>query len=323
VTPALLLGLILVCVAASAICSGGETGLYSLSRARVETGVGASQQRSAQIIRRLLRDETGLLVTLLVANNAVNLTAAYLGESLVGSYGVPVAWRELVVTLVLTPPLFLFGELLPKDLFRRRPHTLVGLVAPGIAAVKLLLWPLTAPLRWFTLVSTRALGQDAEELVRVQGREAVMQLMRERQSPRHAALESMAHNVLELRSRRVDRVMVPWKRVEVLAADVSSLEARRRLGASIYTRLPVLDARGAVRGYVHQLEVLAAGSDVPLERLLRPLLALDPATPLDRALALLRQAGQRTALVGPAHAPLGLVTLKDLVEEISGELDRW
>lgn len=322
-TPGVLLALLLVCVVASAVCSGGETGLYSLSRARVETGVGAARQRSAVIIRRLLRDETGLLVTLLVANNAVHQTAAHLCETLVESYAVPVAWREVVVALLLSPPLFLFGELLPKDLFRRRPHALVGLVAPGIAAVKVLLWPLTAPLRWLTLVSSRALGQDAEELVRVQGREAVMQLLRERQGARHAGVESMAHNVLDLRSRRVDRVMVPWRRVEVLGAEVSTQEARRRLGASVYTRLPVLDARGAVRGYVHQLEVLAAGTDVALERLLRPLLALDPATPLDRALALMRQAGQRTALVGPAHAPLGLVTLKDLVEEISGELDRW
>jgi CBS domain containing-hemolysin-like protein len=85
----------------------------------------------------------------------------------------------------------------------------------------------------------------------------------------------------------------------------------------------VVDAQGSARGYVHQLEALAAGEDVPLERLMRPLMALDPATPLDRALALLRQAGQRTALVGTAASPAGLVTLKDLVEEISGELERW
>jgi putative hemolysin len=323
VSPAILLALLGLCVLASGICSGGETGLYSLSRARVEAGVGAARQRSAEIIRRLLRDETGLLVTLLVANNLVNQLAAHLGESLVARYGVHAAWREVVAVALLTPPLFLFGELLPKDLFRRRPHALVGLVAPGIAAVKVALWPLTAPLRWLTLVTSRVLGQDAEELVRVQGREAVMELVRERGGTRHHAVETMARNVLELRSRRVDRVMVPWKRVEVLSADASSAEARRRLGASNFTRLPVVDARGTARGYVHQLEVLAAGEGAPLQRLMRPLMALDPATPLDRALALLRQAGQRTALVGSAQAPAGLVTLKDLVEEISGELERW
>lgn len=319
----ILLALLGLCVLASGVCSGGETGLYSLSRARVEAGVGAARQRSAEIIQRLLRDETGLLVTLLVANNMVNQAAAYLGETLVARYGVAAAWRELVAVAFLTPPLFLFGELLPKDLFRRRPHALVGLVAPGIAAVKVVLWPLTAPLRWLTLVASRVLGQDAEELVRVQGREAVMELVREQQGARQQAVEVMARNVLELRSRRVDRVMVPWKRVEVLPADASAADARRRLGSSNFTRLPVVDAQGSARGYVHQLEALAAGEDVPLERLMRPLMALDPATPLDRALALLRQAGQRTALVGTAASPAGLVTLKDLVEEISGELERW
>ena len=318
-----LLALLALCVVTSGIFSGGETGLYSLSRARVETGVGATRQRSAEVIRRLLRDETGLLVTLLVANNLVNQLTANLGETLLEPYGVPAAWREVVATALLMPPLFLFGELLPKDLFRRRPHALVGLVAPVIAASKVLLWPLTAPLRALTLVSARLLGQDSQELARVHGREAVMQLLRERQGPRHGALEAMARNVLELRTRRVERVMVPWRRVEVLPAGASPAEVRRLLGASIYTRLPVLDGAGHVRGYVHQLEVLADGERTPLESLLRPLLALDPATPLDRALALLRQSGQRTALVGSAAAPVGLVTLKDLVEEISGELDRW
>jgi len=37
----------------------------------------------------------------------------------------------------------------------------------------------------------------------------------------------------------------------------------------------------------------------------------------------MRANGQRAALVGPPARPLGLVTLKDIVEEISGELARW
>jgi len=56
---------------------------------------------------------------------------------------------------------------------------------------------------------------------------------------------------------------------------------------------------------------------------LRPMVAIEPDTPLDRALASLRATGQRAALVGSPARPAGLVTLKDLVEEISGELARW
>jgi putative hemolysin len=326
-TPGVTLLLLILCVFAAAIFSGGETGLYSLSRARVEAGVGAARQRSAQTIQRLLRDDTGLLITLLLANNAVNQLAAHLGDRLLGPIPVPEGWREVVLTLLLAPPLFLFGDLLPKDMFLRRPHALVGLVAPGIALVKVLLWPLTAPLTAITTVVSQLLGQDTHELARVQGREAVMQLLRERRSERkseqHGAIEAMAANVLELRSLRIERVMVPWRRVEVLPGNSSPEDIRRRVGASVYTRLPVVDAAGLSRGYVHQLEVLAAGPQVPLETHLRPLMALEPSTSIDRALIRLRQAGQRTALVGSPGAPLGLVTLKDLVEEISGELHRW
>ena len=51
--------------------------------------------------------------------------------------------------------------------------------------------------------------------------------------------------------------------------------------------------------------------------------AVPPDLPVDRTLARLRAAGQRMAIVGTREAPVGVVTLKDLLEEISGDLARW
>jgi CBS domain containing-hemolysin-like protein len=50
---------------------------------------------------------------------------------------------------------------------------------------------------------------------------------------------------------------------------------------------------------------------------------LVPGTPVDRALARLRSGGQRLAVVGTSERPEGLVTLKDVLEEISGDLAGW
>ena len=74
---------------------------------------------------------------------------------------------------------------------------------------------------------------------------------------------------------------------------------------------------------MHQLEVLGAGRDVPLSGHLRPLVSLEPGVSLEAALEKMRASGQRAVLVGPAARPLGILTLKDIVEEISGELSRW
>ncbi len=310
-------------VVASGLFSGSETGFYSLSRSRVQ----AEAEKGARLalrVRRLLRDEVGLLVTLLVANNVVNQAATYAGRGVIAPFGIPIEAREVVLTLLLTPFLFFFGELLPKDLFRRRPHAMVAACAPVIAATRAALWPLAFCLRAVTRALERSFGLDSHELARVRGREeAVLELLRERSGAGQEHLESMARNVLGLRSRRVDRVMVPWRRVETLSAAAEPAEARRQVASSPFTRLPVVGPRGAVAGYVHQIDVLAAGPEARVAAHLRPMISLELATPLDRALARLRASGQRAALVGDAARPQGLVTVKDLVEEISGELARW
>jgi CBS domain containing-hemolysin-like protein len=307
----------------SGVFSGTETGVYSLSRTRVEAEA-RQGHRSAKLILSLLRHEALLLTTLLVANNVVNQGAALLTEGVLARVGISPSWRELSIAVVLAPPLLLVGELLPKDLFRRRPHALVGWTAPLVAATRLVLAPLVLPFYGVTAFLARAFGWDESELTRVSGREAVIDLLRERDSELQPHVERLARNVLDLRTRRVERVMVPWRRVETLRAALPFAEARARLASTAYSRLPVVDERGEVKGYVHQLEVLGTRADASsLEPHLRPLLALAPDTPLDRALARLRTSGQRAALVGTPARPLGWVTLKDLVEEISGELARW
>ena len=59
--------------------------------------------------------------------------------------------------------------------------------------------------------------------------------------------------------------------------------------------------------------------------LLRAATTFEPSTPLREALATLRSRRETMAIiVGPDDRnPLGLVTLKDLVEPITGELAAW
>jgi CBS domain containing-hemolysin-like protein len=62
---------------------------------------------------------------------------------------------------------------------------------------------------------------------------------------------------------------------------------------------------------------------VPVLDHLRELVHFPAHTLVDRALGRLRLSGQRLAIVGSLEKPIGLLTLKDLVEEISGDLAGW
>lgn len=314
----ILLGLFL-----SAVFSGSETGLYSLSRSRLDVEVRRGA-RGAGLVRRLTERRATVLITILIGNNValefMTLTAEHAFEQ-----ADLAAWkRDAFLALVLTPVVFLFGELLPKDLYHRRPHALMRVSAPILVLFRYLFWPLERILKLLTWLLESMLGFESEQIVRRSGRIELLGALAEGRAAGalepHA--EELARNALKLRTLPVSRAMIPWDRVNTVDVAATDREQRDVVEATKHTRLPVIGAEG-VEGYVHQLGVLQAGEEAPVLSHLRPLTFLAPELSVDRALAHLRTGGRRQAVVGTQEAPLGLVTLKDLVEEISGDLGGW
>ena len=292
--------------------------------------------RSARIIRWLLRDPTGLLITLLVGTNLMVELATHAAESIVVDLALaPEGALEVIVTVLLTPVAFFVGELFPKDLFRRRPHALVGGAAVGTLAAHVLFLPLTLPLRGVSWLVERALSVPGDELERARGREAVLDLLEGemRRAEVDPRAEALARNVLRLQAIPVSTVMTRWEDVERIPSSLVGEEARVRVARSPKSRLPVVEEDGRVARYVHQLDVLAVPGptgepggepeEPRIDELARALVVIPPDLAVDRALSRLRTAGQRLALVAEEGRPLGLVSLKDLLEEISGELAAW
>ena len=325
----ILLALLALCIFASALYSGAETGSYTLSHRRVQIDERRGHKR-AGLVSHLLRDDARLLMTILIGNNLMHELCSHLGADILVGLDFPDGGREVASTLLLTPVIFFFAEVLPKDLFRRRPHALVGQVAPFLVLSRWIFWPLVTLLRAVTHVLARLFGLEMRAVAGYHGREQVLEFLEEGKLagvlPAHAGV--LAHNALRLRAIPIEAVMTPWEQAVRVLEGSSAEEQLETLRSSPRTRLPVVGLEGRVEHYVHQIEVLAAGvpesgesCDVMAHR--RALLVLDPSTPVDRALLRLRARAQRLALVGTPAEPLGLVSLKDLVEEISGDLASW
>ena len=99
----------------SALMSGSETALFSLSKSEIET-FRSSRNPSEENVARLLEKPERLLATILIVNNFVNIGIVLIFEYLLRYYLViehPVL--RVVVSVVLTTFLLvLFGEVLPK-----------------------------------------------------------------------------------------------------------------------------------------------------------------------------------------------------------------
>jgi putative hemolysin len=312
--------LVLVGLVLSAVFSGSETGLYSLSRSRLDVEARGGV-RGAALLRSLSERRATVLITLLIGNNVALEFMTLVAEHALEAAELSDWRRDALLTFGLTPVVFLFGELLPKDLFRRRPHTLMRLAAPVLLAARYLFWPLERVLHLVTRGLEALLGFEPEEIVRRSGRIELLGALAEGRAAGvvepHA--EELARNALRLGALPVTAAMIPWERVATVDAALEEGARRAQVEASRHTRMPVVE-EGVVRGYVHQLGVLQAGAEVPVLEHLRPLSFLEPEVTVDRALAHLRSGGRRQAGVGTPEAPLGIVTLKDLVEQISGDL---
>lgn len=320
--------------------SGCETGLYSLSRSRLEVEA-RHGGRSARVLLALVRRDAWVLIAMLIGTTLGIELATWSLDHQLELWGLGPAARQGVLALVLTPFAFYFGEALPKELYRRRPHILMSRCAPPILASMVLFAPLVLLLRGMTKIVERVFGVVGDRHSSGPGRAHLLSVLDEGAGSGgwtpHAV--ELARNALTLRSTPVRVAMIPWAEVERLALgaddpdDASAATEgstggatedalRRAVERSEHTRLPAT-RDGVVAGYVHQLDVLADPAARPVASYVLPVPHVEPGLSVHRALARLRISGKRLAVVGPPEAPVGLVTLKDLLEEISGDLGDW
>ncbi|MFM1832927.1 MAG: hypothetical protein RLZZ461_1243 [Planctomycetota bacterium] len=310
-------------VVASALCSGLETGLYVVNRVRLAVRAGRGERRAARLERELERPDR-LLATLLIANNAANY-AGSLGVAAVIETLVSPIWAIVVLnTLVVVPILFVLGETVPKDLFRTRADQWTPRFATGLGVARTLL-TLVGLVPLFAAISNLVrwlVGERSEDAGSPRAR--VTRFIRESHasgSLSEAQLD-LADRAMAMRRRTVSGEMTPWRQVATVSFEDSSLDGRSLARRTVRSRLPVVD-RGRVVGLVEVQELLLNGGDLQAATD-STVPRFDPTTPAFAALESLRRQRRPVGIVEDASGrPLGMVTLKDLVEPLLGDLRAW
>ncbi|MHC4093075.1 MAG: CNNM domain-containing protein [Planctomycetota bacterium] len=309
----LCIGGFVVFVAASAFFSGTETGIYCVNRLRLRLSSDRGEPRAVRL-QRLLEDEQGALATTLLGTNLANyLTTVSLALLLTRQIRLSEHQVEVYTTLIVTPLLFVFGEVLPKNLFQRDADRLLYSVAAMLVAAKRVF----APLVWaLTMLSTRLLAAFATSEHRTAGPD----------DGDHAGRHGeFVDRVLNLPSTPVRAVMIPRDQVISLSADADRQEFLRTARRHAHSRLPVYRRHsGQIMGVVDVHALLADEMWDRVDQRVQPTERLDPDEPVASAILQVQRSGLPMAIVARQQGPLmGIVTLKDLLEEIVGELAAW
>lgn len=317
--------LALVGILFSAVFSGTETGLYTINRVRLT--VRASRgEFSAVRLRDFLNKPNRMLSTLLLGNNMANYAGSLGIAAILDHMGVS-PWQAVAINAgILVPLLFVFGETLPKDLFRTYTDVWSYRFAGFLTWTgRILTWIGLVPLvQVFGDVMGRLLGSDI--LAAAGARQRISHLIAEGVGAGvlSESQTTLADRALALREFRVGDEMVPWKRVIWVPADAGHKQRVDSFRRRAVTRAPVVDAHGNVIGSLNLIDAVLE-ADAVMADLLQPVAIVHPATRVREALQQMQ--AQRCAMavvVAPrSHRPIGIVTFKDLVEPLTGELSAW
>ncbi|MBI1369683.1 MAG: DUF21 domain-containing protein [Planctomycetes bacterium] len=313
----------------SALFSGLETGIYTINRVRLH--VAAHQPRSsAAALEGLIASPNRLLGTLLVATNIANYLTSYAVGTILDEAGYQ-GWAQVAVdAAIVTPLLFVFGEVIPKDFFRSHSDTITPPFAIPLRLFQRLL-TITGVLPLIDGISVlvqKALRQSPSALTMLHPRRNVTQLIKEgighgMISPYQSA---MIDRVLEMERLTVRDVMAPWASVTSVRENQPPEAVWALADRVSYSRAPLVSAAGEPAGLIDLYDVLMyePANCPPLRSLAKPLPSIRADLSLRDALRLLQQQRASMALIVDANKrPLGLVTTKDLVEPIIGELEVW
>lgn len=308
----------------TAVFAGMETGVYTMNRVRL-TVRAARGQRNAVRLRRELGRQNRTLSTLLIGTNAASYLLSYSIARLLHGLALE-DWTLIAIeALAVTPVLFVFAETLPKDLFRTHADNWMYTLSPVLVAAK---WV-------FRLVGLLPIVQVVAQLVaRVLGsssavaetaRQRISQLIKEGvgSGVLTESQTTLADRALAMRNRTISTEMIPWNRVATVHRDAERPQRETLIRQRNFTRMPVVDDSGVVVGVLSSLDALLDPGRPTAELMIDPL-TFDGRTPVRDALRAMRESRRKMAVVVAANGrPRGLVTLKDLVEPMTGELKAW
>ncbi len=312
----------------SALFSGVETGSYMINRIRLRHRE-RERRRSALVLSRLLRHSHIFVFTVLIGNNIAvfllssTVTDLYLsggleaGGLLLGF----IPWNaETAATLTLMFPLFLFAEVGPKNLFRKRADTLMYRLSELLRLLVWLFYPVTWPLTQFFNLLTHGMRDPGRDLHRLSP-DALKEYFSagEKEGVISSYQSRMMDNATSMHRVPIRLLMTPFKKVPTLP-EAATVADFRRLAARRGASYAILMHKHSVGGIVSMFTIVnrRLEDDEPLRPYAEDVLKLQENRNLKSAFYRLRRNPRHSAVITDAHRhPVGFLRLEDIARYIA------
>jgi len=311
----------------SAFFSSSETAFFSLNPVQLEQMRRDDNPRLG-LIRHLLSEPRRLIVTILIGNEFVNVAASVISASIVIS--IVGAEHKYYNLLIMVPILLLVGEITPKTLALRHNVAFATVQSRPISLFEKLI----TPIRWVVriiadAITTLIVGKEraranivTEDLLRTLAHEAEQEGVVDYHEAR------FIDQIFEFSRKTVAEVKVPRSAMFCLPVETPPQEILQALVDSRHSRVPLYRGhRDTIVGVLYTRDLLTPASEDKLEKpdsieqLLREPLFIPEVKRIAELFETFRRRNLTFALTVDEYGGVtGLVTMKDLLEHIFGEI---
>lgn len=310
---------VLIVLLSSALCSGSEAALFSVSLIKVRQ-LAQSKKAAALALLAIRENMSRPIATIVILNNVANIV----GSIVVGSIAADVLgsrWLGLF-SGILTFLVIIFSEIIPKTLGERYADRIALYVARPVQALTYVFTPLvwtvekiTSPI---TKGKTSPTTNEAEIklLAHIGHQEGIIE----------DDESEMIQRVFRLNDLTAEDLMTPRVAMTHLRGRLTLAEVKNDIIASPHSRIIITgETIDDVLGTVLKDDLLTAiveGKDsVPVSGMARPVKFVPEGVRADSLLAAFRKTRQHLAVVIDEYGGVaGVVTLEDVLETLTGEI---
>jgi metal transporter CNNM len=301
---------VVVLVAASAICSGLNVALMSLRPADLKRKTILGDRQAVRVLPFRTNSHLSLASILLSNVAVISATSLVLGHVL----------NSWIAGLSSTLLIVIFGEVIPQALFVKHALSFCAWLAPLLRLMIYITYPVSKPLQ---LLLDRLLGYEHTAL---QSRSELGLLIGEHADSDESELDEneveIIRGALQLSEKTVQGIMTPLKHVYWLQPDdiIDSIKIDE-VKLNGRSRIPVIDkSRQAVYGVLLMKDLVDLDFDHTSYRVdelkLHHTLTVGSRTALDTLFRKFIRSKTHLLPVERDDVIIGIVTIEDLIEEI-------
>ncbi len=313
--------LLVTTIILSGLTSAIEMSFTALNRVRIKNSAEDGDRNARRALVILSRFEEAL-TTILIVNNILSIASATLMTVLVTRLwgGGAVAWGTIVLTVVF----YIFAEMLPKTVARRRADQIAlktsGVLLFLIRALKPFAFLFT---KWGEMISRRFPAPEDPSFTEDELHDIIESI--EDEGLLEPEQQELLQSAFEFGAIFAADILIPLEKVVMIDAQSTQDQIAAKISAYKYSRFPVWDERrGRVIGILQVNRFLTArltGTYTRLKALMIPIRSYRSDMHIDDLMTQMNQHRGHMALIADENGKaLGIVTMEDILEELVGEI---